>query len=351
MFFQQLQTSKLRANAPLIVQVWRGQVLESEHSVHGVLVAENGERLVTWGNAERLTTARSALKPFQLLAALKAGIHTRFNLSTEELALMTASHNGETIHTELCIKLLRKIGKSIEDLECGAHAPYHKESAETLMKSAILPGAIHNNCSGKHCAMLASSIMHSADDRSYLDLDHPTQQAVFRLINLLLDDEKTRPWGIDGCSLPTPEISLIDLARLFVKLAAGRVSPKHDDDRDLIRIYEAMSLHPNLVAGQERFDTSFMIAAQGEAICKVGGEAIRGISIRTHNQALGAVFKVIDGAMRALHPACIHALMNIGLLEHSRLPKSLRLFYDGYTKNWADKPATHLVVKSNNFNN
>lgn len=337
---------------PIQCEVWRGEVLESLHEVHAALVNDRGELLASAGEANLITTARSSLKPFQLWPTLRLGARERFGLSLADLALMCASHNGESRHIRQCAQLLQKLEMSEDALECGAHLPYDQDAAHELIRAGASARAIHNNCSGKHCGMLASRALLKSEG-SYLDANHPTQLQIFKGLEQLLGSSKSWTWGIDGCSLPTPAISLHDFARLFAYLAAGR-SPHEASSADHFpMIFEAMSAHPELVAGSGRFDTAFMRAARGRAVCKVGGEAIRGFALRDQaGRSLGLVLKVRDGAMRALHPASLALLERFGLIERpatlSATPpqelKGLDRFWSSPETNWAGRDA--LKIKS-----
>ena len=339
--FNVLNKQQLKSHPVLPVQVWRGEVKESEHLVHAVLVDESRQVVASWGDSAYKTTARSALKPFQLLSNLTNGASEKFQFTEQELAFMCASHNGESMHTDLCLSLLQKIGQGEQNLLCGSHDPYHQESAIKLYQQQKKPTAIHNNCSGKHCGMLAhASLVPSS--LSYLDREHPTQQGIFNLLAELLGKEKPIKWGTDGCSLPTPELYLSELAYLFTCLAAGQC--KEQKQYSMLKdIFLAMSNHPHLVAGQGRFDTAFMNFAAGAAVCKVGGEAIRGFALRLPEGSFGLVVKVQDGAMRALHPACLQLCIQLGILNEEDLSKELKAFLKGQTFNWANRLATHIL--------
>ena len=337
---------------PLQCEWWRGSVLESVHEVHAALVNEEGRLLACAGDPSLVTTARSSLKPFQLLPTLLRNGRKAFSFTSEDIAFMCASHNGEDRHSEHCKKLLAKIESKITDLECGAQDPYDQDTARALYRAGIEANAIHNNCSGKHCGMLALKRLLDAKG-SYLGFDHPVQTAIFECVESLLGYKRAWQWGIDGCSLPTPAITLIELATLFAQLAAGRATYNEEAGPHLELIYQSMSTFPNLVAGSGRFDTAFMRAAKGGAICKVGGEAIRSFAIReATGQTLGLTLKVTDGAMRALHPACLAFLEHIRLIERPlnlHKPSSdlneLDRFWKGVETNCAGREATLIEVK------
>lgn len=331
--------------SPLIAELWRGEVLESQHQVHAVLVNENGKVLAYRGDPELSTTARSALKPFQLWAGLKQGTYEHYGFTDRELALMCASHNGEPFHIEACSALLEKINCVPTDLECGVHPPYHSESADEILHSGASFSALHNNCSGKHCGLLAFRAYLNAEG-SYLDPMHPTQKAIFDALRQLLQVERTFAIGVDGCSLPTPALHLKELAHLFAQLAAARSPAVEGDDPYLEKIFQSMNAAPELVAGTGRFDTAIMRDFPQQIVSKVGGEAIRGFALRTPDGArYGMALKVLDGAMRALHPACLAFLAQCGLIDLHQISEALSHFIRYPEKNWNGIEVTQVSIQ------
>ncbi|MAI86364.1 MAG: L-asparaginase, partial [Candidatus Marinimicrobia bacterium] len=136
-------------------RVTRGDLTESIHVAFAVAVDENGQIFFSSGDPNYLTCIRSSLKPFQAAASIKTGAVDSVNFSNEEIALMCASHQGEQVHTNTAISMLKKMDLNIEDYECGAHAPSDKKTRYSLVKASKFASSIHNNCSGKHAGMLA----------------------------------------------------------------------------------------------------------------------------------------------------------------------------------------------------
>ena len=117
--------------------------------------------------------------------------------------------------------------------------------------------------------------------------------------------------GIDGCSAPTPFLSLQSIAKLFQALGSGKYP-------ELEKAYSSMVKHPYLIGGKNRFDTEFSSALKGRGICKAGGEAIRGIVLKTNKYGLtGIAIKVIDGNQRAIDVATMGILNHLKLLKES----------------------------------
>ena len=149
----------------------------------------------------------------------------------------------------------------------------------------------------------------SLDD--YVDPAHPVQREIFDQFSELVGESFVDPVpAIDGCSAPTPRIPLSTLARAFALLArgidhAGRPVPA------LARIRDAMRAHPEMVAGEGRLDTIVMRAA-ANVVCKAGAEAVHGAGLL--DRGIGVAVKVEDGSRRALGPAAVGALGEVGAL-------------------------------------
>lgn len=79
--------------APVVVRVWRGSAVESEHRGSWCFVGPDGV-VASGGDLDRRRFLRSAAKPFQALAAVERLLDAGFDLSTEELAIFGASHAG-----------------------------------------------------------------------------------------------------------------------------------------------------------------------------------------------------------------------------------------------------------------
>ena len=156
--------------------------------------------------------------------------------------------------------------------------------------------------------MLALAKQLGAKTKNYISYNHPVQKAIFKQLKRLSGKDKL-PHGIDGCSAPSPFLSLTEIAKLFQMLGSEKFP-------ELEIAYEAMATHPYLVAGQERFDTDFNATMQGRGITKVGGEAIRGMVIKTNKHGvLGIAQKIMDGGQRANETAIMTILNYLDLLK------------------------------------
>src|SRR2546425_3363139 len=92
------------------VEQVRGGVVEAWHDVHVAVVDGAGALVAGTGDPELVTFWRSAAKPFQALPLVEDGVVERFGLTTEELALVCASHSSEPGQVARVRDLLAKIG-------------------------------------------------------------------------------------------------------------------------------------------------------------------------------------------------------------------------------------------------
>lgn len=138
----------MTATPPLLVEVTRGELVESVHRVAVCAVDAKGDLLYSAGEIDVPVYLRSAAKPFIAAAAIKAGVREEFGLEASEIAVMAASHSGEAIHVRAVRSLLQKIGMDAGALQCGVHVPYDETSANELLRAGEQPSPLHNNCSG-----------------------------------------------------------------------------------------------------------------------------------------------------------------------------------------------------------
>lgn len=292
----------------------RGDFIESMHVAYAVVVDGDGQIVKNWGDPDYLTCVRSALKPFQASAAVAAGATDAAGFTTAEIALMCASHNGEDLHAKTASGMLEKLGYDIKYYECGIHAPYDQDTKFELIRNANDPTPLHNNCSGKHAGMLCLAKHLDADPSGYTQVDHPVQQAIFKQIKKYSELDNF-PLAVDGCSAPVPFMPLYNIALMYQKLASG-------DYEELNILYDAMVTNPTQVGGTDRFDTDFILALNGRAVTKVGGEAIQGVSVRAKDGAAwGIAVKILDGSHRCGPTATLAILKNLDLVNSSELEK------------------------------
>ena len=298
---------------PILCRVTRGELTESIHVVFAVVVNESGI-IYSTGDPNYLTCVRSALKPFQAATAIKLGAVEKARFSIDEIALMCASHLGEEVHVKTAQSMLEKLDYNTSHYECGSHYPSDKDSKHSLIKSDIEASPLHNNCSGKHAGMLSIAKFLLDNPRGYIKKNHPVQKAILNQLKEYAEEDNI-PIELDGCSAPTPFLTLEKIAHLYQKLSSDKYP-------ELIECYNAMRDFPYNVAGKNQFDTKFIEALNGRGITKGGGESIRGVSLKSKDgESIGIALKVLDGHHRAMPSATIGLLKHLNLLSEKEIKK------------------------------
>ena len=139
------------------------------------------------------------------------------------------------------------------------------------------------NCSGKHAAMIRTTVVNSGDIASYRDPDHPTQLAIVRAIDDLAHEQAGNV-AVDGCGAPLYAISLYGLARAFGPLAAAEDGAEH-------QVAESIRAHPEYVSGTRRDELDLHRAIPG-LIGKAGAESVYAVGLP---DGRGVAIKISDG--------------------------------------------------------
>ncbi|KAI8723656.1 hypothetical protein NCS52_00222000 [Fusarium sp. LHS14.1] len=293
----------------------RGGIIENTHGVHIAVTDVEGNILFAVGNPCRITHVRSAAKPSQAVAVIETGGFEKSGFDDADLALMCASHNSEEFHVTRARDMLAKIKAGEEYLRCGGHPSVLEDLNRAWIKADFVPSGIHNNCSGKHVAMMAGAQSLGADILDYHLPDHPMQLQVKKVVEELSLDPENVEWGTDGCNLPAPAFPLFYMARMYALLAEAADEVEKDASsttqrtRNLARVFNAMTRYPELVGGTGRFCTALMSSYQGKLFGKVGADACYGVGIRESKDtrrlgakgAVGISVKIEDGNLEILY--------------------------------------------------
>lgn len=297
---------------PVLVEVTRGPLAESVHRVRAVAVRADGRVLFARGDVAAPVYPRSAIKSVQALPLVETGAADALGVTSEELALASASHGGEPAHTGRVAAWLARIGLAPGDLECGTHAPYHAETAAELVRRGEAPGPVHNNCSGKHTGFLSTALHMGEPTRGYVGYDHPVQRRLRAVAGAMADlDLDGAPWGVDGCSIPTLGMPLRALALCMARMADPSGLPSARAEA-AARIVAAWGAHPHLISGTATFDTDFMTGVGSRILTKAGAEGV--CCAVVPGAGIGLAVKVEDGTTRAAGPAAAAVLRTLGLI-------------------------------------
>jgi L-asparaginase II len=295
---------------PILVEVIRGEMVESVHRGSVVIVDHRGVVADFWGRVDEVVYPRSALKPIQAIPLLESGAFDHFGLSAREIALACASHEGEPLHVEIVGHWLARIGLSVEDLRCGL--PECARHARGDEEAPIATAAMHQ-CSGNHVGFLTTARFLGEPTLGYVGAAHPVQRRVFSVLEELAGIKvRSAPKGTDGCGIPVIGISLKSLATAIARLG----NPVDLPERRAVaakRIVEAMHREPYLVAGKGRSCTALMQRAKKPLMVKMGAEGVYVAAIP--DLGLGVAIKIDDGSTRAAEVTIAAVLNRLGVLN------------------------------------
>ncbi len=311
------------ASVPLAV-LTRGGLPESLHRGAVCALDERGRLLASTGDPAWPVWLRSSAKPFQLVPALVLAAEAGLRLPVTEIAVAAASHGAEAAHLGAAGSLLERGGFTVADLRCGAHAPMDEASARTLVLEGTAPTALHNNCSGKHAAMLLACRLAGEPSGRYESPRHPHQRRILSYLSRVTDrSEREIGIAVDGCAVPVFRLPLAGLALGYARLPGTRLpseSPSEASARR--RIAAAMTRAPWYVAGTGRLGTVLVETCGEGLVAKEGAEGVFAVSVPERvarragwERAFGLAVKVEDGSIRSRDAIVVEALRQLGVLR------------------------------------
>nr|BFD86341.1 asparaginase [Streptomyces sp. Xyl84] len=298
--------SSFPAEAPLVreprhvpvAHLVRGGVIEGVHHGSAVVLGADGRVSFGLGDPEAAFYPRSALKPVQAVAMVRAGLP----LEGELLSLAAASHSGEERHLAGTRRILELAGLTEDDLRNVPDLPFDPVVRDAWVREGRLPSRLAQNCSGKHAAMLYTCRLNGWSLHDYLDPAHPLQQAVAEIVEDLTG-QRVAQVTVDGCGAPLFAVSLHGLAR-----AAARITTAVSGTPEA-RVADAMREHAEMASGSGRDVAALMRAVPG-LLAKDGFE---GVQVAALPDGRAVAVKISDGANRARIPVAAAALVRAGV--------------------------------------
>ncbi|GAA4708449.1 asparaginase [Nocardioides conyzicola] len=267
----------------VVAELVRSGFVEGHH--YGSVVALGRDGSVAWsvGSVDTPILPRSSNKPLQALGMVRAGL----DLPPELLALVCASHSGESFHLEGVRRILASAGLDETALQTPPDYPLEDAEWHAVVAAGGERTPLQMNCSGKHAGMLATCVVNGWDTTTYLDPAHPLQVAISETI----EDVTGEPVAVvatDGCGAPLLSTSLVGLATAFRRLAVAPDGPER-------QVADAIRSHPEWVSGTRRDERALLAAVPG-AIGKAGAEACYAVALQ---DGRAFALKIDDGAARA----------------------------------------------------
>ena len=299
--------------------VTRKKIIESIHESKCVIKNYNFETIFSTNNDNDFVYPRSAIKIFQAIPFVSSEAHKKFKLSQKQIAIACSSHCGEEMHLKVLKEWINKIEISKNYLKCGIHNPLNLKSSNKLLLSGEKPNQLHNNCAGKHLAMISACLTQNMKIKNYLEMNHPYQKIIRNYLEYftetkIIDYQK----GIDGCSAPQYAFPLKNLSIAMVNLIKHYVEKKNNT-KEIRILLKAIEKYPQLTGSKSIYSSQLMNATNGKIFCKGGAE---GVLLFSHKEKkIGGVIKVNDGNERALPSIANEIFKKLKILNSSELRK------------------------------
>lgn len=326
---------------PVLVKHTRGGITESFHRGVVCVVDEQGDVIASLGDVKQVCYPRSALKYFQHIPLITSGAFHHFGFTLKELAIMCGSHNGEDMHVEAAQGILSKIDMEEGALGCGGQSPTLKADFLKLVLSGKEPGAIHNNCSGKHGGFLAYCKFMGMNTEDYLSAEHHLHREIKRVTAMFHEmDESDLITGVDGCSAPIFAMPVYNQAVAYKNLVAPEKFGKEIADACRM-ITAAIAQYPEMIAGSKRYCTDLIRVTEGRIIGKTGADGVYSLAIP--EKKWGICIKIDDGRMGPQYNAAQSILESLGLITEDEAAK-LHGYLETEIRNWAGNQTGFTIV-------
>ena len=293
--------------------IQRGEIIESVHNAKCLVKNSNLKTVFTTGHEKDLVFPRSAIKIFQAMPFISSNAHKIFNLNPKYLAISCSSHCGESMHIKVLKEWLKKTNISINNLKCGIHNPINLKSSNKLLLAGKTPSQLHNNCAGKHLAMITGCMARCIPIKNYISFNHPYQKLIRSSLEYFMGTKIIKKTiGVDGCSAPQYAFRMSHLASGMINLINEK-NNKGKISKQINLLLNSIHKFPLLIGGTNRFDSEVIKFTKSNIFCKGGAE---GVLLFVHvKKNIGGVIKITDGNERAIPPVAMKVFSKLNLLN------------------------------------
>ena len=321
--------------------VKRGQIIESVHKAKYLVKDSKKIIALSTNNDDDLVYPRSSIKLFQAVPFVISNASKKYQLNDKILAIACSSHCGENFHIKVLSEWINKIKLPTKSLLCGIHNPISAYSTNKLLLSGNMPSQLHNNCSGKHLAMLTGCLNNNLSQKNYVDFNHPYQKIIRDSLEFFTELKIKKGWyGVDGCNAPQYCFPMNSLVNAMVKLANKKDSSNRYKIASL-KLLNAINKYPKLIGGTNRFDSEIIQITNGRIFCKGGAEGV--LLFADNKKGYGGIIKIIDGNERAIPPIAMKIFSKLKLL-HNKEKEKLKKWKNPRLFNHAKKEIGEILA-------
>ncbi len=320
----------------ILAKEYRGNVVENIHYGSIAVVSSMGDVVCGLGDLDRITFLRSASKPIQLLPTLLAGLHEKYGLTSEEIAICASSHWGSIHHGYVLESILEKTGLSAEDMIMNPAFPTsslplsNKLSMGDKLNPMDGPSRMAHCCFGKHLSLMLLQRELTGDASGYHLPDSPVQKQIISFISTLSQTPTYKMGlGVDGCGVPVFAMPLKNIAYAYARLVDPWSQPPEVQDA-IHLVTAAMNAHPEKI--NDYYTPSYYVNKNPDLIMKDGVGGVMCLAIRSRK--VGIAIKLLDGASDEYQGVIIANLLDELNYDAPELKEKLRACYN--TKRYND---------------
>ena len=295
----------------------RSKFIESSHKIKLLVKNLDGKTLLTTSNNEDMVYPRSAIKIFQAIPFIKSNAVEYYKLNSKIIALACSSHRGEDFHIKELKKWIKKLNINKKKLKCGIHNPINTKATENLFRSNNIANELHNNCAGKHLAMISSCKILKHNIESYLNFNHPHQKSIRNIFEKFSNSKISKSsYGTDGCSAPQYAFKIKEITQMLINLVRSYHN-QFDYSNEVKLLIESITNNPKYIGGSDSLDSRLMEITKNKLFCKGGAE---GVFLFAHlEKGIVGIIKVVDGNERAIPDEIYNLFKKIKILKNFEL--------------------------------
>lgn len=277
----------------ILVEEYRGDILECVHRGYICCVDEYGQVIYSIGDPNFVTYMRSSAKPIQVIPLIKRGLEKKYNLSNKEVTVMTGSHRAEPFHVNALESIMKKVKVEEEELICLPTYPLAMSAKEEILRQGGEKRRIYHNCSGKHMGILTLCTDMECDKKDYWNTNSPAQQEILSHISIISgyprEDIKI---GTDGCGVPVFGLPMKNLAKAYMTMACPDTIKDELTRNAVIKITKLMNENYEMVSGTNLICS--LLLMDDNIVAKGGAKGVYCFGLK--EERLGFSIKIIDGS-------------------------------------------------------